>query len=186
MQEVMRCDRREWTMAGRHARATETASENGSHCWAEQHRALGKRRRGWASEVEAGTTGRRCTRRRGEGVGGSSKQGRMPRSKTKQPDINQLRPDRSRSNTPTSTGSAHCTHTIAGEGGRAGRAGTGLARCPVPGAKGGRAAGTAGNSVVGCGMAGEARQWQHVGNSAGKKDAAGLMRCAPTAALAVV
>jgi len=171
-------------MAGRHARATETASENGSHCWAEQHRAPGKRRRGWASEVEAGTGA--ALDGVPEGAGGSSKQGRMPRSTTKQPDINQLRPDRSRSNTPTSTGSAHCTHTIAGEGGRAGRAGTGLARRPVPGAKGGRAAGTAGNSVVGCGMAGEARQWQHVGNSAGKKDAAGLMRCAPTAALAVV
>ena len=57
-------------MAGRHARATETASENGSHCWAEQHRAPGKRRRGWASEVEAGTTGWRCTRRRREGAGG--------------------------------------------------------------------------------------------------------------------
>ena len=74
-------------MAGRHARATETASENGSHCWAEQHRALGKRRRGWASEVEAGTTGRRCTRRRMEGARGSSKQGghRPTQSKREQP-----------------------------------------------------------------------------------------------------
>jgi hypothetical protein len=58
-------------------------------------------------------------------------------------------------------------------GGWAGQPGTGLARRLVPGAKGGRAAGTAGSSVVGFDMAGEARQWQHAGNSVGKKDTAG-------------
>ena len=49
-----------------------------------------------------------------------------------------------------------------------------------------RGPGTAGSSEVGCGMAGVAGQWRHAGHNVGKKDAAGLMHCAPTAALAVV
>jgi hypothetical protein len=50
VQDVMRCDWREWTVAGRHARAraSETVSENKGHCWAEQHRAPGKQR--WLGE----------------------------------------------------------------------------------------------------------------------------------------
>ena len=79
------------------------------------------------------------------------------------------------------------THTYsAGEGGRAGQVSTEISRRPVQSAakgarprhsreqQGGVRHGRRGRAVVAC--------WEHVG----KKNAAGLMRCAPTAALAVV
>ena len=93
-------------------------------------------------------------------------------------------------NTSAGTGtSPYPTHThtySAGEGGRAGQVSTEISRRPVQSAakgarprhsreqQGGVRHGRRGRAVVAC--------WEHVG----KKNAAGLMRCAPTAALAVV
>jgi len=78
---------------------------------------------------------------------------------------------------------AHTSQATAA--GRAGRA-LGLGGAVYTAHREGHDPGKAGRSVMVCGVAGVAWQWQHVGHNAGKQNAAGLMRCAPTAALAVV